>query len=262
MSNSCEGLSSVNLIVRMIPYSWRERHLRKQFSPFGTITNYRVMRYSMLGEVRSKGYGFVRFSTHEEALAAIAGLNGQNFLGRAIQVEFARNDGRREAAATNPAHSTPLEQERPWDDYCNYYHRVNPVLEEEFQGYITNQHGSELSDKWMHDQIYDWGGRCVDEGHRYSDRRVQHVPLVQYTQPLPTVVVTNLPNRMPDSNIMTMCSAIAPVTSITSVCDNNGRQLGIAYLTCPDEEAAQTLVYTFHGCEISRERRLGCFLAN
>lgn len=260
MSNSSEGLSSVNLIVRMIPYSWRERHLRKQFSPYGTITNYRVMRYSMLGEVRSKGYGFVRFSTHEEALAAIAGLNGQNFLGNKIRVEFARNDGRREAA-TSPANCNPPEQQRPWDDYCNFYHRVNPVLEEEFQGYILNEYGSELSDKWMHDQIYDWGGRCIDEGN-YSDRRPDHAQMIQYRQPLPTVVVTNLPNHMLESTIMSMCRSVAPVHSITSVCDNNGRQLGIAYLTCRTEEAAQALVSTFHGCELSRERRLGCYFAN
>merc|ERR1719229_656985 len=95
MSHYNEELSRVNLIVNMIPFSWRERHLRKHFSKFGIITNYRVMRYAMLGQIRSKGYGFVKFSTHEEALAAIAGLNGKNFLGRVIRVEFAQSEKRK-----------------------------------------------------------------------------------------------------------------------------------------------------------------------
>ena len=38
---------------------------------------------------RNKGYGFVRFSTHSEAVAAKAGLHEQPIVGRKVRVGWA-----------------------------------------------------------------------------------------------------------------------------------------------------------------------------
>ena len=42
---------------------------------------------------RSRGFGFVTFSTSQEASAAIAGLNGQELDGRRIRVNLANARG-------------------------------------------------------------------------------------------------------------------------------------------------------------------------
>jgi len=84
-----------NLIVNYLPLSFRERHIRKLFSVYGTIESCRVMRFAQDGRTLSKGYGFVDFSTREEAEAAVKALNGKNVLGKKLKVGFAKPSGQR-----------------------------------------------------------------------------------------------------------------------------------------------------------------------
>ena len=49
----------------------------------------------------SKGYGFVKFTNHEEAHKAIAEMNGQNFLGKNIKVSTAHLKTKEETQAEN-----------------------------------------------------------------------------------------------------------------------------------------------------------------
>jgi len=248
MSHNNEELSRVNLIVNLIPYSWRERHLRKHFSEFGTITNFRVMRYCMLGQIRSKGYGFVRFSTHEEALAAIAGLDGRNFLGRVIRVEFARSDRRikRKSFQARPAAGS-------WADFCDNYELRDRMIDEQFQTFVGNTYGTELGNKWAYNQLYDWGTRCRDEGSSVSSDDYGYYQARQHQ-----VVITNLPRSMGEREIRAMCTGFAYVLGVVLPTDNNGLPLGVAYVMVPTQHSAECLFYAFHGCEISRGRRLRC----
>jgi len=84
-----------NLIVNYLPLSFRERHIRKLFSVYGTIESCRVMRFAQDGRTLSKGYGFVDFSTRAEAEAAVKALNGKNVLGKKLKVGFAEPSGQR-----------------------------------------------------------------------------------------------------------------------------------------------------------------------
>jgi len=84
-----------NLIVNYLPLSFRERHIRKLFSVYGTIESCRVMRFAQDGRTLSKGYGFVDFSTRAEAEAAVKALNGKNVLGKKLKVGFAKPSGQR-----------------------------------------------------------------------------------------------------------------------------------------------------------------------
>jgi RNA recognition motif-containing protein len=53
------------------------------------------MRFAQDGRTLSKGYGFVDFSTREEAEAAVKALNGKNVLGKKLKVGFAKPSGQR-----------------------------------------------------------------------------------------------------------------------------------------------------------------------
>lgn len=64
----------VNLYVRNLPDDMDEEGLRKEFSPFGTLTSCRVMRDD---KGISRGFGFVCFSTPEEATKAVTEMNGK-----------------------------------------------------------------------------------------------------------------------------------------------------------------------------------------
>lgn len=76
------------LYVGNLSYDVQDSDLQELFAQYGTVTSARVVTDRDSG--RSKGFGFVEFSTDEEAQAAISALNGQEVGGRALTVNEAR----------------------------------------------------------------------------------------------------------------------------------------------------------------------------
>ena len=84
----------VNLYVKNLDEVVTDEMLRDEFSAMGTITSARVMRD--LKSNRSKGFGFVCYSTPEEATRAVNELNGKHLGNKPIFVAIAqRRDVRR-----------------------------------------------------------------------------------------------------------------------------------------------------------------------
>lgn len=84
----------VNLYVKNLDDSVTDDILRDEFSSMGTITSARVMKD--LKDGRSRGFGFVCFSTPEEATRAVNEMNGKIILNKPIFVALAqRRDVRR-----------------------------------------------------------------------------------------------------------------------------------------------------------------------
>jgi len=77
-----------NLIVNYLPNDWSEIELLAMFSPFGEILSARVIRERF--SRRSKGFGFVKFTTDDAAEEAIQALNGEIACGKRIKVAFAK----------------------------------------------------------------------------------------------------------------------------------------------------------------------------
>jgi cold-inducible RNA-binding protein len=69
--------------------------------PFGTLVSANVAIEMTSGE--SKGFGFIEFSTAEEAHAAIAALDGKEVNGQALKVNEAKPKKERTDAAPAPA---------------------------------------------------------------------------------------------------------------------------------------------------------------
>jgi RNA recognition motif-containing protein len=82
------------LYVGSLPYSINETQLRELFEPFGAIESVRVISDKFTG--RSKGFGFVEFQDDEAAEKAIAEINGKEIEGRALVVNEARPEEKRE----------------------------------------------------------------------------------------------------------------------------------------------------------------------
>lgn len=78
----------VNLYVKNLDDSVSDDMLREEFSAMGTITSARVMRD--LKADRSRGFGFVCYSTPEEATRAVNEMNGKLIANKPIFVALAQ----------------------------------------------------------------------------------------------------------------------------------------------------------------------------
>jgi len=85
----------VNLYIKNLDDTIDDEKLRQEFSQFGSITSAVVMRDEKTG--RSKGVGFVCFTTTEEATKAITEMNGRMFGTKPLYVALAQRRAFRRA---------------------------------------------------------------------------------------------------------------------------------------------------------------------
>jgi len=84
----------MNLYVKNLEDVVDEEKLRKEFSKCGNITSAKVM---MDESSHSKGFGFVCFSSPEEATKAMTEMNGHVIVSRPLYVAFAQRKEERQA---------------------------------------------------------------------------------------------------------------------------------------------------------------------
>ncbi|XP_028625567.1 polyadenylate-binding protein 1-like [Grammomys surdaster] len=87
----------VNLYVKNLDDSINDERLREVFSTYGVITSAKVMTESS----HSKGFGFVCFSSPEEATKAVTEMNGRIVGTKPLYVALAQRKEERKAILTN-----------------------------------------------------------------------------------------------------------------------------------------------------------------
>lgn len=91
----------MNIFVGSLPFSIEEADLRESFEAYGAVDSVKIITDKFTG--RSKGFGFVEMPDDEEALKAIAELNGASVQGRTIVVNKSepRPEGERRSFNNN-----------------------------------------------------------------------------------------------------------------------------------------------------------------
>ncbi|MBB1543422.1 RNA-binding protein [Candidatus Gracilibacteria bacterium] len=106
-------ISQTKLFVGGLNWKMRGNDLKTEFSKYGEVVFARVnLTQREQGEPpRSKGFGFVEFKNAEDAAKARAEMDGQELWGRAIKVDFAKEDPTRLAARAEAHHDEDEEVE-------------------------------------------------------------------------------------------------------------------------------------------------------
>ncbi|MEY4691270.1 MAG: hypothetical protein RIT19_1595 [Verrucomicrobiota bacterium] len=76
------------LFVGNLSYNTTENELQDAFAPFGTVLEANLMVDRVSG--RPRGFGFVTFSSPDEAQKAVEAMNGAQLGGRPLTVNIAR----------------------------------------------------------------------------------------------------------------------------------------------------------------------------
>lgn len=82
-------MSQSKIYVGNLSYSVGEKDLSDHFAQYGAIKELILVKDRETG--RSKGFGFVEFETVDQAQKAIQGSQGFDLLGRAMNVNIARD---------------------------------------------------------------------------------------------------------------------------------------------------------------------------
>ena len=82
------------LYVGSLPYTTTDQQLQELFAQHGTVSSAKVISDRYTG--RSRGFEFVEMATAEDAQKAIAALNGTQYEGRALVVNEAKPQEKRE----------------------------------------------------------------------------------------------------------------------------------------------------------------------
>ena len=89
--------NGMNLFVKNLDDTITEDILRDTFDKFGTITSAKIARDSELPAAPSKGFGYVCFSSPEEATRAVTELNGKVLRSKPITVTLHQSKEQRRA---------------------------------------------------------------------------------------------------------------------------------------------------------------------
>ena len=81
---------SNTVFVGNLPYDTSEQQLIELFSSVGPVNKLRMMTDKETG--KPKGYGFIEYHDHLTAMSAIRNLNGTEYRGRAIKVDYSDSD--------------------------------------------------------------------------------------------------------------------------------------------------------------------------
>ncbi|KAJ7979181.1 putative Glycine-rich RNA-binding protein [Quillaja saponaria] len=87
MLNSIRCMSSSKLFVGGLSFGVDDQSLKDAFASFGDVVEARVITDRDTG--RSRGFGFVNFSSDTSASTALSAMDGQDLNGRSIRVSYA-----------------------------------------------------------------------------------------------------------------------------------------------------------------------------
>lgn len=139
-----------NVYVKNINTEAPEDEFRELFAKYGDITSSTLARDQ---EGKSRGFGFVNFTTHESAAKAVNELNGKEFHGQELFVGRAQKKHEREEELRKSYEAARLEKANKYQGVNLYIKNLDDEIDDEKLRQMFAEFGPITSAKVMRDAV-------------------------------------------------------------------------------------------------------------
>lgn len=139
-----------NVYVKNINNEVTDDEFRELFERFGDVTSSSLARDQ---EGKSRGFGFVNFTTHESAAKAVDDLNGNDFRGQDLYVGRAQKKHEREEELRKSYEAARLEKANKYQGVNLYIKNLNDDVDDDKLREMFSEFGPITSAKVMRDTV-------------------------------------------------------------------------------------------------------------
>ncbi|KAK8045004.1 polyadenylate-binding protein [Apiospora rasikravindrae] len=143
-----------NVYVKNIATDATDDQFRDLFTQYGDVTSSSLARDS---EGKSRGFGFVNFTTHEAAAKAVDELNNKDFMGQELYVGRAQKKHEREEELRKSYEAARQEKANKYQGVNLYIKNLNDDVDDDKLRQMFSEFGPITSAKVMRDTISESG---------------------------------------------------------------------------------------------------------
>ncbi|EEP81692.1 polyadenylate-binding protein [Uncinocarpus reesii 1704] len=140
-----------NVYVKNIDQDTTDEEFRELFEKFGEITSATLARDSESG--KSRGFGFVNFTSHESAAAAVDNLNEKDFKSQKLYVGRAQKKHEREEELRKQYEAARIEKASKYQGVNLYIKNLSDDIDDEKLRDLFSGYGTITSAKVMRDNL-------------------------------------------------------------------------------------------------------------
>ena len=243
---SASNQKPMKLFMGGVPSSATGKTLRALFQPFGEILDLFI--------APEKGYAFVKFASQQEALAAMAGVNGTMLPNavRPLEVRIAQStkglDVEESEAQLTAAAASAVPTPARRGDWTKY-------VTEDGRAYYHNKVTN--TTQWEEPEMGNGGGIIgLDQGVKTKNEESEKLPIgLDKGPPGANVFVYGLPDRWKEAEFADEFKKFGEIVSIKVIYDKNtGTSKGYGFISYTQPEAAEEAVQALHGTVLAGRR--------
>ena len=156
-----------NIYVKNLEQEISDDEFRKMFEVFGEITSATLSHDQ---EGKSRGFGFVNYSTHESAQAAVEDMNDKDIKGQKIYVGRAQKKHEREEELRKQYEAARLEKASKYQGVNLYVKNLTDDVDDEKLRELFSSYGTITSAKVMRDSLADRTPTPEGEKEKEADK--------------------------------------------------------------------------------------------
>lgn len=162
-----------NVYVKNINTEATDDQFRELFEKFGDVTSSSLARDQ---EGKSRGFGFVNFTTHEAAAQAVEELNAKDFLGQDLYVGRAQKKHEREEELRKSYEAARLEKANKYQGVNLYIKNLDDDVDDEKLRIMFSEFGPITSAKVMRDNLTDSEDEAKENAEDETKEETKEAP--------------------------------------------------------------------------------------